>query len=47
MPAGLFFGFTLGMGAVGVWLGLVVGLAAAAALLIWRFWTFGLRQVPA
>jgi MATE family multidrug resistance protein len=33
------FGFRLGYGGVGVWLGLVAGLAAAALLLNWRFWT--------
>ena len=31
-------GFVLGMGGVGVWLGLVLGLATAAVLLLWRFW---------
>ena len=31
------FGFTLGWGGVGVWSGLVVGLACAAAVLTWRF----------
>ncbi|MFT6786263.1 MAG: MATE family multidrug resistance protein, partial [Dinoroseobacter sp.] len=37
-PAGYVFGFTLGWGAVGVWVGLVVGLAVAAILLMVRFW---------
>ncbi|MBM7066868.1 MATE family efflux transporter [Actibacterium sp. 188UL27-1] len=38
MPASYYLGFTLGWGGVGVWLGLVIGLALAAALLMWRFW---------
>ena len=41
MPAALVFGFSLGLGAVGVWLGLVCGLAVAAVLLMTRFWTRG------
>ncbi|SFP17726.1 putative efflux protein, MATE family [Tranquillimonas alkanivorans] len=32
-------GFTLGWGGVGIWLGLAAGLATAAVLLNWRFWT--------
>ena len=36
-PAGWLFGLGLGLGAVGVWLGLVVGLFSAAVLLGWRF----------
>ncbi|SLN72598.1 Multidrug resistance protein NorM [Roseivivax jejudonensis] len=38
MPAALGFGFWLGWGGPGVWLGLVLGLAAAAVLLLARFW---------
>ena len=38
MPASYYLGFTLGWGGVGVWLGLVIGLALAAVLLMWRFW---------
>ena len=41
IPASLFLGFTLGMGPVGVWLGLVVGLAVASALLMARFYRLG------
>ncbi|MBB3984383.1 MATE family multidrug resistance protein [Sagittula marina] len=41
MPGALVFGFTLGWGAVGVWMGLVLGLSVACALLIWRFWSHG------
>ena len=37
-PAGYLFGFVIGIGAVGVWLGLVVGLSVASALIMWRFW---------
>ncbi len=43
IPASLLLGFTLGMGAVGIWLGLVVGLVAASALLMVRFF----RLAPA
>ena len=38
LPAGYIFGFWFGYGAVGVWAGLVVGLAIASALLLGRFW---------
>ncbi len=38
IPASLLLGFMLGMGPVGVWLGLVVGLAVASGLLMGRFW---------
>lgn len=37
-PASYTLAFVLGYGAVGLWLGLVVGLAAAAVSLMWRFW---------
>ncbi len=40
LPACYLFGFTFGFGAVGIWAGLVVGLAAACVLLLGRF---GLR----
>ncbi len=43
IPVSLVLGFWLGMGAVGVWLGLVVGLAVAAVLLTWRFWARSVR----
>ena len=32
-----FFGFTLGLGAYGIWIGLSIGIAVYAVLLIWRF----------
>lgn len=38
VPASYLLGFTFGMGGVGIWLGLVIGLALAGALLMWRFW---------
>jgi MATE family multidrug resistance protein len=31
------FGFTLGLGAYGIWIGLSIGIAAYAVLLVWRF----------
>lgn len=43
IPVSFGLGFTLGLGAVGVWLGLVAGLAVAAVLLMWRFWTRSVR----
>ncbi|MEO1638194.1 MAG: MATE family efflux transporter [Pseudomonadota bacterium] len=38
LPASYVLAFTFGMGPVGLWLGLVIGLALAAVLLLWRFW---------
>ncbi|SFT61916.1 MATE family efflux transporter [Sedimentitalea nanhaiensis] len=38
IPTSYLLGFTLGLGGVGVWLGLVVGLACAAVFLMARFW---------
>lgn len=38
IPASYALAFPLGFGAVGLWLGLVIGLAAAAASLMARFW---------
>ena len=46
MPTSYVFGFTLGMDGIGIWLGLVVGLALAAVFLMVRFWTVGVRGVP-
>ena len=43
MSASYLFGFVLGMGAVGVWLGLVVGLATAGGLMMQRFWSKAVR----
>ncbi len=47
IPASYVLGFTLGLEGEGVWLGLVIGLAFAAVLLMARFWTTGLRSVTA
>lgn len=38
VPVSYVFGFVLGWGAPGVWLGLVVGLGCAALAFGWRFW---------
>lgn len=38
VPASYVMAFPLGLGGVGLWLGLTVGLAAAACLLMLRFW---------
>ena len=38
LPASYILAFPLGLGSVGLWLGLVVGLVLAAAMLSWRFW---------
>ncbi len=38
VPASYVLAFPLGLGGVGLWLGLTVGLAAAACLLMLRFW---------
>jgi len=38
IPASYLLGFPLGLGGVGVWIGLAIGLAAASALLGMRFW---------
>jgi len=46
IPTCYVLGFTLGFGAVGIWMGLVVGLSVASALLIHRFWTKGVARVP-
>ncbi|HID67465.1 MAG TPA: MATE family efflux transporter [Roseibacterium sp.] len=38
LPAAYFFGFVLEFGAVGIWLGYMLGVAVAAIVLPWRFW---------
>jgi len=43
LSASYLFGFTFGWGAVGVWLGLVVGLGVAGVLMMHRFWTSAVR----
>lgn len=48
VPAGWVLGFPLGLGGAGIWMGLVVGLGAAAAMLSLRFWGTAARiGVPA
>ncbi|MDP5360292.1 MAG: MATE family efflux transporter, partial [Paracoccaceae bacterium] len=46
LPVSYILAFPLGYGAVGLWLGLVIGLAVAAALLLWRFWARSVRIAP-
>lgn len=46
VPSSYLLGFTLGLDEVGVWLGLVLGLASAAVLLNWRFWMTVRWRVP-
>jgi multidrug resistance protein, MATE family len=38
------FGFTFGLGAYGIWIGLSLGIAVYALLLIWRFQFLTARQ---
>lgn len=38
LGAGYLLAFPAGMGAAGLWAGLLVGLCTAAVLLLWRFW---------
>ncbi len=45
IPASYLLGFTFGLGGVGVWLGLVLGLGCAGILLSLRFWRFTLPRV--
>lgn len=39
MPVSYALAFQLGFGPIGIWVGLVVGLAVACVLLNWRFWS--------
>lgn len=39
LPASYLLGFTLDLGAVGVWIGYTLGLVVAAIALPWRFWS--------
>ena len=45
IPSSYILGFTLGLGGIGIWLGLAVGLACAAILLLVRFWGWSVREV--
>lgn len=46
LPVSYLLAFTFGFGAVGLWLGLVIGLAVAAVLLLWRFWGRSVKIAP-
>ena len=45
IPVSWVLAFPLGFGGVGLWFGLVIGLAVAAVLLMTRFWTGAGRPV--
>ncbi len=45
-PASYLFAFVFGLNEVGLWLGLTVGLACAATLLMLRFWLRSVRIAP-
>ena len=47
LPCSYILGFVVGWEGVGVWLGLVVGLACAGAALMARFWGVSLRRLEA
>jgi MATE family multidrug resistance protein len=47
IPAGLLMAFTFGMGAAGIWAGLILGLSFAAAFLVQRFLRQAARGEPA
>ncbi|MDB5666905.1 MATE family efflux transporter, partial [Cypionkella sp.] len=38
IPTGYYLAFHAGMGGIGLWLGLVIGLVFAAVTMMWRFW---------
>jgi len=44
IPASYILGFSLELGGIGIWLGLVCGLACAGILLMMRFWHKGLTK---
>ncbi|HET9031646.1 MAG TPA: MATE family efflux transporter [Dokdonella sp.] len=43
MPAGLWLAFRHGLGAAGMWMGLIAGLSVAAILLTSRFWSIAMK----
>lgn len=45
LPCSYVFGFVFGLGAIGIWLGLVVGLGLAALLMSVRFWKVMLSRL--
>jgi len=46
LPASYVLAFTMELGGVGLWLGLVIGLAIAAVLLLTRFWGRSVKITP-
>ncbi|WP_371226591.1 MATE family efflux transporter [Roseovarius sp. 2305UL8-3] len=46
VPASYLLGFTFGLGGVGIWLGLAIGLALAGGFLMWRFWGRAVPSLP-
>jgi len=45
VPCSYVLAFKAGLGGVGLWLGLTIGLVAAASSMMWRFWTRAPRVV--
>ena len=45
MPSSYILGFVVGWGGAGVWLGLVIGLAVAGVLMMYRFWNHAVYLV--
>jgi MATE family multidrug resistance protein len=45
IPASYVLGFPVGLGGIGIWLGLVLGLACAGSLLMLRFWRTAIPQM--
>ncbi|SEK66968.1 MATE family efflux transporter [Pacificibacter marinus] len=43
LPVAYIFAFVVGWGASGVWVGLLVGLSVACAMMTWRFWAYKSR----
>lgn len=43
MPVGLWLAFSHGLGAAGMWMGLIAGLSVAAVLLTSRFWSIAMK----
>jgi MATE family multidrug resistance protein len=43
LPVAYIFAFIVGWGASGVWVGLLVGLSVACAMMTWRFWAYKSR----
>jgi MATE family multidrug resistance protein len=46
VPASYFLGFVIGLEGVGVWLGMAIGLSAAGASMMARFWRGAARMEP-